>query len=203
MKPYFGMFKTVSPYGIRTDPITGASGAWHSGIDLVGITSKEVRSPVSGTVLRSRMVTDKSNRTWEWGNYVSVCGDDGYLYYLCHLAERRAEAGERIRAGQIIGIEGSTGRSTGSHLHLEIRNSAGNAVDPAPVLGICGEAGGIEDGGNLPSPWAAETVNRAIADGVLLGNELGDLMLDRQCTREEVLVFLYRIMENFRKEADI
>lgn len=201
MKPYWGTFRVASPYGMRTDPITGAADTWHSGIDLVGLDAKEVRSPVNGTVLRSRMVTDKSNRTWEWGNYVSIAGDDGYTYYLCHLAERRVNQGERVRAGQIIGIEGSTGRSTGSHLHFEVRNSSGTAVDPGGMLEISGEAEDVCDGGNCISPWAAEAVNWALAEGILRGNEHGDLMPEKPCTREEVLVFLHRLYESMGKEV--
>ena len=200
MKPYFGQFIAASPYGMRKDPITGEE-VWHSGFDLIGLDSLEVRSPVNGTVLRSRMVTDKSNRTWEWGNYVSIAGEDGYTYYLCHLSKRCVEQGETVRAGQVIGIEGSTGRSTGSHLHFEVRDSSGTAVDPAHFLGIPSQVGLLCDGGNLPDPWAVKTINRAIADGVLLGNGEGDLMLEETCSRQDMLLFLYRMMDLMGKEV--
>lgn len=201
MMPYFGKFLAVSPYGSRTDPITGQRNIWHSGMDLVGLDAKEIRAPVNGTVLRSRMVTDRTNRTWEWGNYVSIAGDDGYTYYLCHLSERRANQGERVRAGQIIGIEGSTGRSTGSHLHFEVRNSSGTAVDPSAILGIPNEAGYVHDGGNPVSPWAQEAVDWALAEGILLGDGTGNLMPQKPCTREEMTVFLHRLYKLMRKEG--
>ncbi len=201
MKPYFGNFRVASPYGIRQDPMTGEQNAWHGGIDLVGMPSKEVRTPVNGTVLRSRMVTDKSDRTWEWGNYVSVAGDDGYTYYLCHLSERRVSQGDRVRAGQIIGIEGSTGRSTGSHLHFEVRNSVGSQVNPSVMLGIPNEAGAVCEG-NSVSPWAEDAVNWALAEGILRGNEQGDLMPGKACTREEMAVFLRRLYDIQRKEGE-
>jgi len=51
MKPYFGKFRIASPYGTRTDPITGEGNTWHAGVDLVGLDSKAVRAPVDGTVL--------------------------------------------------------------------------------------------------------------------------------------------------------
>ena len=147
------------------------------------------------------MVTDRTNRTWEWGNYVSVAGDDGYTYYLCHLSERRVNQGERVRAGQIIGIEGSTGRSTGSHLHFEVRNSSGTAVDPSAILGIPNEAGYVHDGGNSVSPWAQEAVNWALAEEILLGDGRGNLMPQKPCTREEMAVFLHRLYKHLRKEG--
>lgn len=200
MKPYFGKFRVASPYGTRTDPITGEGNTWHAGVDLVGLDSKAVRAPVNGTVLRSRMVTDRANRTWEWGNYVSVAGEDGYTYYLCHLSRRLVEQGERVRAGQVIGLEGSTGRSTGSHLHFEVRNSAGSAVDPSAMSGITNEAGAVHDGGNSVTPWAQEAVDWTLAEGILLGDGAGDLMAQKPCTREEMAVFLHRLYQILRKE---
>lgn len=200
MKPYFGQFVAVSPYGMRKDPITGEE-SWHNGYDLIHLDSDEIRSPVDGTVVRSRMVTDKSDRTWEWGNYVAVAGEDGYTYYLCHLAKRLVNQGDRVRQGQVVGIEGTTGRSTGVHLHFEVRDSAGNPVDPAPFLGIPSAVGLLCDAGNLPDPWAVKTINRAIADGVLRGNGQGDFLLDEPCSRQDILLFLYRMLDLTGKEV--
>ena len=199
MMPYSGAFRVASPYGSRTDPVTGETDAWHGGIDLVGISSKEIRALTGGTVLRSRMVTDRTNRTWEWGNYVSVAGDDGLTYYYCHLAERLVTAGERIEAGKIIGTEGSTGRSTGSHLHFEVRRADGSTVNPADVSGIPNEAGYIHTptGAN---PWAEDAVCWAMRKGILRGNGEGNLMLEKPCTREDAVVFLHRLYEIMRKE---
>lgn len=200
MKPYSGSFKAESPYGSRTDPITGERNTWHSGMDLAGITSKEIRAVTGGTVLRSRMVTDRTNCTWEWGNYVSVAGDDGFTYYYCHLSERLVTAGERITAGQVIGIEGSTGRSTGSHLHFEVRSAAGTAVDPSGVLGIPNEAGYVHKPVSQPNPWAEDAVNWAAVNGILLGDGCGNLMLEKPCTREDAVVFLHRLHKMMQKE---
>ncbi|MBQ8334160.1 MAG: peptidoglycan DD-metalloendopeptidase family protein [Clostridia bacterium] len=199
MMPYSGVFRIASPYGSRTDPITGESGAWHGGIDLVGVTSKEIRAVTGGTVLRSRMVTDRTNRTWEWGNYVSVAGDDGLTYYYCHLSARHVTAGEYVAAGQIIGLEGSTGRSTGSHLHLEVRRADGITVSPADVLGIPNKAGYVHEptGAN---PWAEDAVRWATENGILLGDGEGNLMLDQPCTREDAVVFLHRMHMMMQKK---
>jgi murein DD-endopeptidase MepM/ murein hydrolase activator NlpD len=198
--PYDGVFRLVSPYGNRIDPITGES-AWHSGIDLVGEDSKEIRAVMGGTVLRSRMVTDRSDRTWEWGNYVSVAGDDGMMVYYCHLSSRTVEAGQRIECGGSIGTEGSTGRSTGSHLHLEVRTGGYDTVPAAEYIGIpnlCGVYGHGSSEDLLPDKtheWAREAVRWAIGCGIILGDGTGDYMLDRPCTREQMCVFLHRMYQ--------
>ena len=206
--------RVASPYGCRTDPITGERDSWHGGIDLVSDGSKIVSAVVGGEVLRSRMVTDKSNRTWEWGNYVSVIGDDGFTYYYCHLASRLVTAGERVVAGQALGIEGSTGRSTGSHLHFEVRNASGSSIDPTEILGIMNSAGAVravdeteeqeeitmddekKTTDSVPNEWAREAVEWAVENGIIYGTGDGELKLRDNCTREQMLVFLYRFAQS-------
>jgi len=137
MIPYKkGTVRVTSPYGQRT--LFGKID-FHKGIDLVG-SHKEIVSVTAGRVLYSRIVpkpTDGGqNRTWEWGNYICIQGDDGNLYYYCHLAARAVQAGQIVKKGQYIGKEGSTGYSTGSHLHFEVRNTAGVSLNPVPFLSI-------------------------------------------------------------------
>ncbi len=108
--PFKSGFRIASPFGTRVDPITGEAGVWHGGVDLVGF-DRNVRAVCGGTVLRSRIVTDPNDKTSEWGNYISVYGEDRRVIYYCHLEARAVEAGQKITAGQILGIEGSTGRS--------------------------------------------------------------------------------------------
>ena len=110
--------RVTSPFGMRT--LAGKT-AMHKGIDLVG-SDKNVLAVDSGEVLFSRMV-DKAtgNRTWEWGNYICIRTDDGMLHYYCHLESRAVRIGDKVAKGQVIGKEGSTGYSTGNHLHFEVR----------------------------------------------------------------------------------
>lgn len=185
--PYKSSFRVTSPYGLRADPVNGETCVFHGGVDLSG-NDKTVVSVNDGVVLKSRIVTDKSNPTWEWGNYVSILSDDGYVIYYCHLAERYVEAGDRINAGQAIGLEGSTGRSTGSHLHFEVRLN-NKAVDPCAYLGIANECATV----NIPEKrWSDDAVSWAIENGIVIGNEHGDIMLSKNCTREEVITMLHR-----------
>ena len=197
--------RLVSTYGRREDPITHEPEVFHGGIDLVGDGDKTIFAVVGGTVLMSRMVTDKSNPTSEWGNYISIAGDDGLVHYYCHLSERWVVAGERIEARQAIGVEGSTGRSTGSHLHYEVRWSVvGDTLNPAEILGIPNAEGVyvVEENNKAnkrtdsePQEWSREAVEWAVANGIIFGDGTGNLMLREPCTREQVLVFLYRMYQ--------
>ncbi len=124
--------KLTSAYGNRV--LNGVK-QFHGGYDLVGVGSYEVVAAVPGKVIRSRIVTDKTNTTWQWGNYVCVRGTDGLDYYYCHLASRAVTEGQTVRAGDKLGIMGNTGYSFGAHLHFEVRRQ-GKAIDPSPILGI-------------------------------------------------------------------
>lgn len=208
--------RLVSAYGVRLDPITHTQ-AWHAGIDLVSDGDKSVCAAVGGTVAVSTIINDPTNRTSEWGNYVRIDGIDGRRYYYCHLSRRLAEVGQRVYAGDVIGVEGSTGRSTGSHLHFEVRTANGLTVDPADVLGIPSIEGTVniigtqEDGGDrmeekqatsdeskqdsVPNEWAEEAVEWAVENGIIFGNGDGNLALREPCTREQMIVFLYRFAQ--------
>ncbi len=134
-----GTVRVSSPFGWRT--LQGTR-EYHRGVDLVG-SDKTLVSPVDGVVAVSTML-DKSTDTtltWQWGNYVRIDGNDGRRYYLCHMAQRFVRPGKRVRAGEAVGIEGNTGYSFGTHCHLEVRDRAGNSLDPTQLLGIDNLAG--------------------------------------------------------------
>jgi len=206
------LVKITSAFGYRTDPVSGQESSFHGGIDLVGVDSKNLYSPVSGVVLVSQMVTDKSNLTWQWGNYVCIGGDDGNLYYLCHMASRAVDANERVEEGDIIGIEGSTGYSTGSHCHFEVRDKNNKQLNPAELLGIPNVAGEVitvnakvitdntETSDSIPAEWSREAVKWATKNGILQGNEKGDLMLRSTATREQIVTMLHRLYTQIKKE---
>ena len=137
--PYKGEVRVSSPFGWRT--LFGKR-VYHKGVDLVG-TDKTVRAVVGGVVGQSIIITDPKNRTSEWGNYVRIDGEDGRLYYYCHLSKRLVERGAKVAVGDAIGIEGSTGKSTGSHLHFEVREN-GSSIDPTKILGIKNTVGTVQ-----------------------------------------------------------
>lgn len=137
--PYKGDVRVSSPFGWRT---MNGERVYHKGIDLVG-TDKTVRAVVGGVVGQSILITDPKNRTSEWGNYVRVDGEDGRLYYYCHLSKRLVDRGAKVSVGDAIGIEGSTGKSTGSHLHFEVREN-GKSIDPTTIIGIRNAVGTVQ-----------------------------------------------------------
>ncbi len=131
--------KLTSPYGSRT--LDGKT-AFHSGYDLVGVGSTDVTAAVGGKVVASRIITDKSNLTWQWGNYVCILGDDGRYYYYCHLASRSVSKGDTVKVGDKLGVMGSTGYSFGAHLHFEVREKDGRTTaSPETILGIPNKVG--------------------------------------------------------------
>ena len=137
--PYQGEVRVSSPFGWR---MLCGKRVYHNGVDLVG-TDKTVRAVVGGVVGQSIIITDPANRTSEWGNYVRIEGEDGRLYYYCHLSKRIVSRGDKVSVGDVLGIEGSTGKSTGSHLHLEVREN-GKSIDPTAILGIKNIVGTVQ-----------------------------------------------------------
>ena len=120
LNPYIGgVFRVSSEYGSRS--LNGKS-ELHTGLDLVGESSKELCALCDGTVIQSRIVTDRSDLTWQWGNYVTLRTDSGELIIYAHLSKRAVSKGDRVKKGDVIGTEGNTGYSFGSHCHLEVRS---------------------------------------------------------------------------------
>jgi murein DD-endopeptidase MepM/ murein hydrolase activator NlpD len=101
-----------SGYGTRVDPITGAF-AMHAGVDFPGPYGTDVISVAAGVV------------TWSgvrpgYGNVVEIDHGNGYKTRYAHNSENLAKVGDRVEPGQLIAKMGSTGRSTGSHVHMEV-----------------------------------------------------------------------------------
>lgn len=129
-----GKFKVTSPYGIRT--FDGET-APHYGLDLVGVDDKTVYAPCDGVIGASTIVTNKSNRTWEWGNYVRLDTEDKHSIFLCHLASRAVSKGQKVKKGDKLGIMGNTGYSRGAHTHFEVRKyGTSTVVNPSEYSGI-------------------------------------------------------------------
>ena len=115
-----------SSFGPRQDPINGAT-KFHQGVDISAPAGSPVKAPFAGRVVFS-------GRTADYGNMVEVDHGDGVLTRYGHNSLNLVAVGDEVQAGQPIALVGSTGRSTGSHLHFEIRKG-GKAVDPALLLG--------------------------------------------------------------------
>lgn len=114
-----------SEYGNRTNPVTGEY-LMHSGVDIAADQGTEIRAAYSGIV--SEVGSNSVG-----GNYISLVHKDGSETLYCHCSKIIAEKGAVIRAGETIALVGSTGRSTGPHLHFELTVD-GNTVDPLIYL---------------------------------------------------------------------
>ena len=116
----------TSGYGIRSDPFRGGA-AKHAGIDLAAPMGTPIYATADG------IVTDAGYNNGGYGNLIKVDHGRGIETRYGHLSHIGVTAGQHIVRGQLIGRMGSTGRSTGSHLHYEVRID-GRAVNPIPFM---------------------------------------------------------------------
>lgn len=132
IKPLDGNHRLSSGFGPRRAPTAGAS-TFHKGVDLAAPTGTPVRATKGGTVSISQHQT-RNGRSAGYGNWIEIKHDDGTSSRYGHLNSRDVQVGQKIQPGQVIGTVGNTGTSTGAHLHFEIRNAQGQAVDPQKVM---------------------------------------------------------------------
>lgn len=124
--PLTGTFKVTCEYKRKGNWIAG----WHTGIDLVG--ADIIYGTCDGTV--TKIGIDKS-----YGNYIIVQAPDGKFHWFCHLSKATCSVGQKISRTTKIGVMGSTGNSSGKHLHFEIRNISNkyaDTVNPADYMSI-------------------------------------------------------------------
>ncbi len=114
-----------SRFGRRTDPFTGKA-AWHNGIDFAGKGGTPVLAMAAG------VVTTASNRSG-YGMLVEVNHGNGYVTRYAHNASVSVKVGDIVKRGQNIAKMGSTGRSTGNHVHIEVLKH-GKQVDPSKYI---------------------------------------------------------------------
>ena len=139
----------------------GGGKTWHGGMDIVGVDSDIIlmpyyempdgtQKPIKGRVTRARIVTDHSDRTWEWGYYVCVqldadqTPDAVNFMYFCHCSRLLVDVGDRVISGQQLAIMGETGNAEGTHphCHFEVRATAsGKGLDPTAYAAIPNKAG--------------------------------------------------------------
>ena len=124
-KPVIGEVEFTSGFGVRSDPFLGRP-AMHTGLDFRSSTGDPVRATANGTV-------ESAGWSGGYGKMVEVDHGNGFSTRYGHLSEIEVKVGQQIKIGQIMGRVGSTGRSTGPHLHYETRID-GDAVDPQKFL---------------------------------------------------------------------
>ena len=114
-------------YGYRTHPVTGKKTTWHNGVDLAAGAGTAIYATKSGTVTTAL-------RSDIWGNYVVINHGDGFSSLYAHMQGLIVKEGDYVKQGQTIGYVGSTGLSTGPHLHFTIYYN-GADVNPMSYIG--------------------------------------------------------------------
>ncbi len=114
-----------SAFGRRMDPITGRP-AWHAGVDFAGSLGSDVIAVASGVVVYS-------GRKDGYGNLVEIDHGNGVTTRYGHHDELKVQVGDFVKQGDVIGLMGNSGRSTGPHVHLEVLRD-GRAVNPLKTI---------------------------------------------------------------------
>ncbi len=114
-----------SRFGRRTDPFTGKI-SWHSGVDFAGKEGSDIIAVAAG------VVTWSGDR-YGYGQMVEVNHGKGFMTRYAHNKENLVKVGDVVKKGQIIALMGTTGRSTGHHVHFEVYKN-GRAVDPSTYI---------------------------------------------------------------------
>ncbi len=114
-------YRVTSRFGYRIHPISGNT-TFHYGADLAAVTGTKVCSVADGTVSETGYGSIN-------GNYIKIAHADGYVSHYTHLHSIHVKKGEKVGMGEYIGTVGSTGYSTGPHLHFELRRN-GSVLDP-------------------------------------------------------------------------
>lgn len=114
-----------SPFGYREDPINRDTG-FHSGVDMQGKRGEKVLATADGIVLQA-------NNNGDYGRFVEISHGNGFTTSFSHLQEYKVKEGDKVKRGQVIGLVGSSGRSTGVHLHYELCQN-GNPINPVTFM---------------------------------------------------------------------
>jgi murein DD-endopeptidase MepM/ murein hydrolase activator NlpD len=124
-QPLAGLLVTTSPFGVRVDPFLGRM-AMHTGNDFRGVYGSRVLATAAGTVISASF-------DGGYGNMVEIDHGEGVTTRYAHLSAILVVKGQKVDAGEEVGRLGTTGRSTGPHLHYEVRID-GQPVDPLPFV---------------------------------------------------------------------
>lgn len=119
--PVPGLYNLSSPWGLRTHPITGVK-THHAGIDIPGAEGTPIFAAMDGVVMHAGSMGG-------YGNAVMIAHGGGIETLYGHMSKINVRLGAKIKKGEKIGLMGSTGQSTGPHLHFEVRVN-GQDVDP-------------------------------------------------------------------------
>ena len=114
-----------SPFGYREDPVNGKKG-FHAGVDMQAKRGGKIFATADGTIIQAGYNGD-------FGNFIEIQHGNGFTTHFAHLQEIKVKKGRKVKRGQVIGLVGSSGRSTGAHLHYELCVK-GQPINPVPFM---------------------------------------------------------------------
>lgn len=140
-----------------------------------------------------------------WGRYVDVLDNEGNRHIFCHLVKDsvKVSVGQSVNPLTVLGTMGSTGNSTGVHLHYQINDSSNTPIDPSVYMGIPNEKGNYNSkefqimfkDQNKIAQWAADAVKTVYENGIMAGDADGNFRPEDSVTRQELAVVLAKIIE--------
>ena len=147
------------PITSRYNTNSSIRSGYHTGTDFGAAAGTPVGAAIGGEVI---------NKSWggAWGNHVIIKGDNGLYYLYAHFSKKAVSSG-RVNTGQTIGYVGSTGNSTGPHLHFEVQKSGswarGNELDPGPYVtaGLLGDGSAITPDVDLSSSKSSSSSSKS------------------------------------------
>ena len=202
--PVTGVFSITATFGQ-----TGKYWAnGHKGLDII-CANHNIYATCDGTV---RVVAFDVNG---WGQYVSIGDSAGNKHIFCHLVKGsvKVKVGQKVNRSTLIGTMGSTGNSTGTHLHYQINNSNNVPINPCPYLGVPNKKGTynskdfeikentdmtFKDEAKIAS-WAKKAVDYVSDRGIMVGDEKGNFNPTKSLTRQEAAMIISRILEKYGK----
>lgn len=173
----------TSGYGV-TRKINGVTDV-HNGIDVV-LRDKNIPFVLGGTI-------EQVGYNASMGNFVKVKQTDGTTGIYMHMAKPATwKKGATVNEGETVGIMGTTGRSTGVHLHYEVRDANGNSINPVDFWGSVDSGAPIVDANGIASDDVIITQNVADEDYSLIGNIIRFLVI-----LLVVVIAIYLILKAF------
>ncbi|MCG2355703.1 phage tail tape measure protein [Staphylococcus epidermidis] len=146
--------------------VRGWSPSGHAGIDYAASVGTKIPSSIDGKVIKSWQ------SPWGGGNETQIYDGSKYTHIFMHQSKRKVSAGQKVSQGQIIGLTGNTGNSTGPHLHWQVnkgkgfRNNHPDSIDPLKWAKEAAKAGGKSGGSRRASAWRPEVIKALKANGL-------------------------------------
>lgn len=198
--PISGTFNITATYGQQGK--YWANG--HQGIDIT-CSNKKIYATCDGIV---RVVAYDANG---WGQYVSVGDTNGNRHIFCHLEKDsvKVQVGQQVNRSTVIGMMGTSGNSTGVHLHYQMNNSNNQPINPCTYLGIPNKVGTynsadyrikeeedmiFKDDAKISS-WAKQAVDKVADAGLMVGDTKGNFNPKDSVTREQLAVILEKALK--------